>query len=410
MGGDAEAQVNRGFCLEHGIGVARNASESVELYRKSMNQKNPTGSAHYALSVHFGSGCCEDVEGALDHYDFGLAAQPSFLAGNSVRCLRALNNLPAPTVGIERDQDPNRHQPIITIDLDDLFPRYKAEPVPAMSGRIPGGGASGNVTHTRDSKNPGDEIGVKLVRCSSDQSSFMQIIAILIQLRHPCIVPILGWSPLGSNTFAIQMPVASRGALSDYLEGGSKADLGLLRDVTRQACIICDIVLGMKYAHSRGILHRDLKPSNILVDENWRGMICDFGMSLAASDRGLGFFRGTWEYAAPEQFEPRALCTEKVDVFAFGVVVYEIITGRPCRRAFDRHFQRLPDPPMAYGSLMHEVIGDCWSFAPSRRPSFQAIFDRFMRSGWALLPGADEQMIEASVWDIIALQHRLGLG
>jgi TPR repeat protein len=126
---DAEAQVNRGFCLEHGIGVARNTSESVELYGKATNQKNPTGSTHYALSVHFGSGCCEDVEGALDHYDFGLAAQPSFLAGNSARCLRGLNKLPASQVRIEREQDPNRRQPIASIDLDDLIPRCQAGPI-----------------------------------------------------------------------------------------------------------------------------------------------------------------------------------------------------------------------------------------------------------------------------------------
>jgi serine/threonine protein kinase len=97
------------------------------------------------------------------------------------------------------------------------------------------------------------------------------------------------------------MTPAANGVLRDHLHDGAQRNLGLLRDETRRACVICDIVLGMKYIHSRGIIHRDLKPENILLDENWRALICDFGVSRTGiAEAKPTPNRGTYDYAAPE--------------------------------------------------------------------------------------------------------------
>lgn len=79
------------------------------------------------------------------------------------------------------------------------------------------------------------------------------------------------------------------------------------------------------YMNSLGIVHRDLKSHNILVDENFNIKICDFGLARFKADIGKGTmqFSGTPAYMAPELFQKRQY-DDKVDVFAFGTLLWEI--------------------------------------------------------------------------------------
>jgi serine/threonine protein kinase len=143
------------------------------------------------------------------------------------------------------------------------------------------------------------------------------------------------------------------------------------------------------------MMHRDLKPENILLDANWRGLICDFGLSRMQSAEGPPSWNAVTEmYAAPEQWTPKGRYNEKVDVFTFGLVAFEIITGRP---AFDPQRSRLPDLSQSFSPLMQKVIRRCWSLTPAERPSFDDIFNEFKENRWAILPGADGERIAASV-------------
>src|SRR5262249_25118673 len=96
---------------------------------------------------------------------------------------------------------------------------------------------------------------------------------------------------------------------------------------------VCDAV---HHAHQRGLIHRDLKPSNILIDENGQPRVMDFGVArLADADlsatahTGAGQLVGTLAYMSPEQVlaDPLELDTRS-DVYALGVVLYEILAGR----------------------------------------------------------------------------------
>jgi TPR repeat protein len=389
-GGHSGAQTNYGCCLSYGIGVESNLSKSVQFYAKAMDEANPIAVRYYALTLHFGSGCCEDVESALDHYDFVAEPSPSILTINTIRCIRGLNRLPPEKTTPEQEQPLTGDESVVQITLIDIIAGYRVEPLGPVPPRV---------TCERHPKTPENQIAVKRFEAFTDWSLSMREVEALVKLRHPCIVPSLGWSRRDSNLLEIQMKYAANGALSDHLGHGRQAHLGLLRDPTRRARLICEIVMGMEYIHSRGLIHRDLKPANILLDEDWRVMICDFGLSRSRSATGLPTPNaGAFEYAAPEQWQADTPYTAKVDVFTFGLIAYELIAGEPvvCPRQPDN----LPELPPSFGPLMQNLIGRCWSLNPSDRPSFRDIFLEFKSSGWEILPGVSVDRIAESVSEV----------
>jgi serine/threonine-protein kinase len=156
-------------------------------------------------------------------------------------------------------------------------------------------------------------------------------------------------------------------------------------DVARQ------ISAGLAAAHARGVLHRDLKPANIMLDGEGRARITDFGLAgLADSLRGADTRSGTPAYMSPEQLEGREV-TARSDVYALGLVLYELVTGR---RAFDgrslgeilRQREMLPPRPMELAPDMDPrldaVIWRCLERDPSRRPGSALMVA-------AMLPGGD---------------------
>jgi len=146
------------------------------------------------------------------------------------------------------------------------------------------------------------------------------------RLDHPCIVPVYEVSEhLGQPFFTMQL---IRGqTLADELRQGPLQQ-------RRAARIIADVSRGIGYAHSLGILHRDIKPSNIMLDENGRVRITDFGLAkLIDSHDSLtrtGATVGTPSYMAPEQAAGRsAQVSPRSDVYSLGAVLYHLLAGRP---------------------------------------------------------------------------------
>src|SRR4051794_12546520 len=89
------------------------------------------------------------------------------------------------------------------------------------------------------------------------------------------------------------------------------------------------IVKAARFAHRRGIIHRDIKPHNVIVDDEGRAKVTDFGIARAgASDMTeTGSIMGTAQYLSPEQAQGHAVSAAS-DQYAIGIVLYEMLTGR----------------------------------------------------------------------------------
>jgi hypothetical protein len=142
------------------------------------------------------------------------------------------------------------------------------------------------------------------------------------QLHHPHIVEVLDIGQAGEEHY-FAMAFATGGNLAlcnDHLRADPCQAVELVEKVAR----------AVQFAHDKGIIHRDLKPSNILLDEHCEPLVADFGLArFLDSDVELtrtGQPMGTPAYMAPEQADGRA--TAQSDVWALGVILYELLTGQ----------------------------------------------------------------------------------
>jgi len=155
-------------------------------------------------------------------------------------------------------------------------------------------------------------------------------------------------------------------------------------DISRELCA------GLSAAHDRGVLHRDLKPSNVMVDGRGRARITDFGLAVAADAQPDGELSGTPAYMAPEQLAGKG-ASVRSDIYALGLVLYELYTGR---RAFDaatlKELRRkhAEDPPTAPSALapgfdpaVERVILRCLEKDPAARPASAAQVARALPGG-----------------------------
>ncbi len=141
----------------------------------------------------------------------------------------------------------------------------------------------------------------------------------LAQFEHPNILPVYGAGQADDlHFFALRL--VEGGTLGEWLVSrpSPRAVFGVLRNVAD----------ALAYLHSRGGVHRDLKPSNVLV-ERGVGILADFGLARLLEDSTItqsGALLGTPDYMAPEQWK-RERATSASDVFSFGVILYEALTG-----------------------------------------------------------------------------------
>ena len=255
-------------------------------------------------------------------------------------------------------------------------------------------GSFGSVNLVKN-KSTGEKLAAKtnFVQSKADQDYILREVNILIRVQHPTIIRFRGVSYKDFNGNA------NLTFLMDYMANGSLADL-LGKEVkslcpsdysnTKRQIILVGIALGMMTLHNHFVIHRDLKPENILLDKNYHPCIADFGLSKfydpQDSMKQSMSSVGTVAYMAPEVTESYNFNT-KADVYSFGILMYEVITGT---RAYDDIIQAKKLTPFSLTSKIAQglrpkfkcpikkglksMIERCWSSNPQERPTFREIF------------------------------------
>ncbi|OIV94132.1 hypothetical protein TanjilG_31557 [Lupinus angustifolius] len=247
----------------------------------------------------------------------------------------------------------------------------------------------------------GTKIAVKRMQSGSmgekGLNEFMAEIAVLTRVRHKHLVALLGYCLDGDERLLVYeyMP---QGALSRLLFHWKKEGLKPLEWKTRLT-IALDVARGVEYLHDltqQTFIHRDLKPSNILLGDDLRAKVSDFGLVRLAPEGKASFqtrLAGTFGYLAPE-YAATGRLTTKVDVYSFGVILMEMITGRRaldesrseenfhlvtwfCRMLLNKDsFRMIIDPTididdeetLASISTVADLAGHCCSREPYQRP------------------------------------------
>lgn len=235
---------------------------------------------------------------------------------------------------------------------------------------------------------------------------FLTEIELLSRLHHCHVVPLLGYCSESQGKHAQRLLVFEymlNGNLRDCLDG----DSGKNMDWATRVSIALGAARGLEYLHEAAaprILHRDVKSTNILLDENWRAKITDLGMAKRLRADGLpscsnspARMQGTFGYFAPE-YAIVGRASPMSDVFSFGVVLLELISGRkpihkstnkgeeslviwatPRLQDSGRVMSELPDPhlkgnfPEEEMQIMAFLAKECLLLDPDARPTMSEI-------------------------------------
>ncbi|TGN72384.1 serine/threonine protein kinase [Streptomyces bauhiniae] len=251
-----------------------------------------------------------------------------------------------------------------------------------------GRGATGTVWRARQRETagaeaavagqPGETVAIKVLKeeLASDPDIVMRFLrerSVLLRLTHPNIVRVRDLVVEG-DLLALVMDLVDGPDLHRYLrENGTFSPVAA-------SLLTAQVADALAASHADGVVHRDLKPANVLLrqyDGQMYPMLTDFGIARLADSPGLTRtheFVGTPAYVAPESAEGRPQ-TSAVDVYGAGILLYELVTGRPpysgatALEVLHQHLSAEPRRPSTVPDPLWTVIERCLRKNPEERPS-----------------------------------------
>ncbi len=219
---------------------------------------------------------------------------------------------------------------------------------------------------------------------------FLREIRITSQLQHPNILPLLDSGVAGIH-YWYSMPLVEGESLRTRLKTGGPFEAGPALGLAEQ------VGAALGHAHSLGVVHRDLKPENVMhLDGRW--VVLDFGLAKALESdgklTGVNMPLGTPPYMSPEQITGAATVDARADIYGFGCLLYEVVTGRPpfvgtnVVHFLRAHMQETPLPPSQL------------------KPGLPRAFDRAILKALAKKPEARYQTAPEMIADLQATADR----
>jgi serine/threonine protein kinase/formylglycine-generating enzyme required for sulfatase activity len=216
--------------------------------------------------------------------------------------------------------------------LVEAFFRARGPESPAQVGRYRvlrrlGGGGFGTVYLAYDDRAQ-RQVAIKVPRpdrlnSAEARAAFLREARNVARLDHPHVVPLYDIGDEAGGCFLVYKFVAGR-SLFERIEQGPIPP-------SQAATLVAQVADALHHAHVKNLFHRDIKPGNILLDEEDRAYVTDFGLGILEADLpgDRGHRSGTYPYMSPEQVRGEGHRIDgRTDVYSLGVVLYELLTGR----------------------------------------------------------------------------------
>lgn len=218
----------------------------------------------------------------------------------------------------------------------------------------------------------------KLIR-----ARFEREMQILERLRHPNIIAYHGGG-MDEGQLFYAMELVEGGTVKDLLEGDRALSWPVVVAIGRQICS------ALQFAHNHGVIHRDLKPGNLFLTRSGEVKLGDFGIARdnTASDlTDTGLTVGTHAYMAPEQITGESSISGKVDLYALGCCLFEMLVGRKVfdgenfAQLFEQHLRKspprvrqfVPDCPEELDQVIFELLAKSPDDRPFNARAVQAV-------------------------------------
>jgi len=203
---------------------------------------------------------------------------------------------------------------------------------------------------------------------------FTQEIEIAARLQHPHILGVHDSGSADGFLYYV-MPYVEGESLRERLTRQGELPI---HDAVR---LLCEIADALGHAHSRGVVHRDIKPENVMLSGR-HALVMDFGVAKAVSEASgrnrlttLGVALGTPSYMAPEQASADPHIDHRVDIYALGVVGYELLAGRPPfvggspQQVLAAHVTQAPEPVSTHRKSLSPALNSVIMKALEKRPA-----------------------------------------